>query len=74
MQRFHPFQAEPYENSNSWEVSLDQHRKVTSMPKTQDADEEPAEETWIGKQKVDEQQKLISVTTSDPVADRVIFH
>ncbi len=74
MQRFNPFQAEPYDNSSSWGASLNQNRKMTPMPKQQDSDTEPAEETWNDKQQSDEQQNLTSDTASDPAADKAIFY
>ncbi|WP_108810868.1 hypothetical protein [Sphingorhabdus sp. Alg231-15] len=79
MQRFNPFQAVPSDNSSSWGASLNQRRKMSPMPKTPAAnepraDEEPAEETWIDRQKADEPQNLTSGKTSDPAADRAMFH
>lgn len=74
MQRFNPFQAEPYDNSGSWRACLNQNRKMTPMPKKQNADKEPAQEHWNDMQKADEQQNLTSGTSSDPAADRAMFH
>ncbi|MEP2102535.1 MAG: hypothetical protein ABJP02_00520 [Parasphingorhabdus sp.] len=74
MQRFSPFQAEPYDNSSSWNASLNQHRKMTPIPKTQDPDNAPADETSNDKQKEDERQSLTSGTSSDPSGDKALFH
>lgn len=106
MQRFNPFQAGSYDNSSSWAASLNQPRKMSPIPETPDTDEEPAEETWIDKPQVDdqesvsngtqigrrndengldqaltlengqddEQQNLISASSSDSETDKAMFH
>lgn len=67
MQRFNPFQAEPYDNSSSWSASLVQQRKMSPMPKTHDTDEEPAEEPWNDTQSIDEQE---SISGGTPIGRR----
>ncbi|QTD56885.1 hypothetical protein [Parasphingorhabdus cellanae] len=58
MQRFNPFQAEPSDNSSSWSASLNQQRKMSPMPKTQDTDAEPVEKAWTDTQNTDEQEPV----------------
>jgi len=71
MQRYNPFQAEPYDNSSSRSARSGQVRRMT--PIARDPDKEALDGALSNRPQVDEQpQNLQLDLSSNPAADRII--